>query len=73
MEKKEITKGRYKLMVWGTLMGGIIINTIFYTLINLKYPNYPLQLVGFLSFACILIGVGIGLSLARNWKIIGVD
>ena len=68
MEQKEITKGKYKLIVWGTLIGGLILNSIVYTWINLKYPDAPLQLIGFLNVAGIIVGVGLGLSFAHTYK-----
>lgn len=74
MPKTEITKGMYKLMVWGLLILGLIINAIFYTLLTwAQIGTTNLQYVGFLAIGCIMIGFGMGLATSRAFKIEGID
>lgn len=70
----ETSNKGYKLMVFGILIFGIIGNAAFYSILTFKNIGEDnLRLVGFLAISCILIGVGIGLSIARTFKIKGID
>ena len=66
----EISKTQFKLIVWGLIGIGVIINSIFYTILTMnKIGTTNLQMVGWLGLGCIMIGAGMGLANAYSIKI----
>ena len=68
--KKQITKRLYVFMCFGLIIVGSVLTGIFYYL-GLK--GFTSQLANFLALSEMLVGVGIGLAIARTFKIEGVD
>ena len=71
--KTPITKFKYKLMVWGCIIGGLIANSIFYQISMQTLERKELVLGGYLVVAGIVIGYGCGLAISRAYKIEGID
>lgn len=73
-QKKQVTKGIYKLIVWSSIIVGLIFNAIFYYILTMhKIGTSNLQLVGWLALSCIVVGFGVGLAYSRSLKIEGID
>jgi hypothetical protein len=61
-------------MVFSLLIIGIISSSIvFYMLGNTKLTIYQYYLAEFLGIGFIILGVGLGMSIARYWKIQNID
>ena len=69
MGKTKVTKFQYKLIVWGSIIIGLIFNAIFYSILtNNKIGNDNLVYVGLLALSCITIGFGCGLAYAYSFE-----
>ena len=71
MEKRNISRTGWKLMLWipiliGTLMF-VTFNTTFFI------PGEYITYVWLSSFGFLLVGWGFGLAYAKLWKIKGID
>jgi hypothetical protein len=61
--RKEITIQKYKILVWGTIFSGLMIDTIAILLKNIYWA----------STGALVTGFGMGLAYARSWFIKGID
>ena len=69
-QKKEITKAKYKLMTWGTLIGGIVLYCILNSMFMTSGINESQIRLGlWASISSMIIGGGIGLAIAHSFKI----
>lgn len=68
---KEITKSKYKLIVFGTIIVGLIVDCSFY--VYGIYNGFNSFVSGMMTSFSTLIGYGIGLAVSRTYKIKGVD
>lgn len=59
-----LSRFAYVLLVWTFILIGIIGNTIFSTLLIINGWNY--YYFAYSTFCCIMIGFGMGLSVAHN-------
>jgi hypothetical protein len=69
--RKEITKEKFRLMIWSLLGIGIVTNAIIYTYATFTKGNLTLLGIVFMSGG--LLGYGIGLAMSRTWKIKDYD
>jgi len=72
-EIKEITKEKFRGIVWLLIILGLIINAICYTILTYKLGANELRIAGFLGVGMLICGVGIGLSISRLWIIKGFE
>ena len=73
--REEITKEEYLTMVWSFIITGLIVNILSYTYIifNYDFLTLPLTEIGLLTIGLLLTGFGVGLAVARSWKIKGYE
>jgi uncharacterized membrane protein YiaA len=71
-KRKEITKEKYRLIVWSCLIGGTILMSIFVYLSNFLIQENAYY-VEFMALGQMILGVGIGLVWSRTFKIKDYD
>lgn len=65
-----MSKGMYKLMVWGCLGIGLLINLgISHLFINSGVTENQMRLGFWMAISLIVVGFGMGLSVAHSWEI----
>lgn len=71
-QRKEITKEKYKLIVYGCLIiGTLLFMAMAYISNFLVQPNS--YYIAYMSVGILILGFGVGLGYARVWKIKGID
>lgn len=71
---KEISKAQYKTMVWGSLIGGLVINAIIsHFFIISGVTDNQMRLGFYLGISLIIVGYGVGLAMAHSYKIMDGD
>jgi len=72
--RKEITKEKYKLIVWTTVIVGLLANLIAGTLFIYSGIEENQMRLGFwMAISLLITGFGGGLAYARVWKVKGID
>ena len=71
MEKREVSRTMWKIIVLTPILFGLLIFSVFNSTFFIPMDYYRLSLLG--SGGATLIGVGFGLAYARYFKIKGID
>jgi FtsH-binding integral membrane protein len=72
--RKEITKQKFRTIVFGTMGLGILSNVVLgYMFINSKVTDSQMRLGFYMSITTLILGAGLGLAYARNWKVQEID
>ena len=76
--KKNVSKAKFKLMVWGGIFGGLIANCIIYYIIQTRLIGQQgftttMSLIGFLAVVTGIIGWSVGLAGRANYMVEGID
>jgi len=73
--RKEITKEKWKLMIWGLMGIGIILNALGYLFLfkGIELTQDKFFWLGIMSFGILLLGIGVGFAYSRAYKIGNYD
>ena len=72
--RTRINKEKFKLMIWIIMLIGLVANGILqYQFMVSGVTNEQYYLGIYMALACLLIGGSIGMAIARNWFIEGID
>jgi len=75
IQRKEITKEKWKLMIYGILIVGTIIMSLGYTFFSkgIELTQEKYLWFGLLFSGIMLLGIGAGLAQSRTYRIKGYD
>ncbi len=71
MQKKEINKTQWRLLVWSLIIIGALAFCVFSS--TFFMPKEYLRTTGYAALGSLLVGGGFGLAYARAFKIKGID
>ena len=72
--RQQISKSKFKLMVWGIIIGGLLMNAITgHLFITSGVSESQMRLGFWMAISLLITGFGVGTAYARCWKINGVD